>query len=109
MVKWESLNELDVIGYHIERAPSADGPWTRVTDSLVDSKAMGSPIGAAYDYLDATVEAGEVYYYRLVSVKTDSSQETYDPVMVTVPTVGEPLDPPSLSAVHRVFIPMVFR
>ena len=108
LVEWESLSELNTLGYHVERALSPDGPWTQLNGSMIHSQ--GSVMGASYDFVVTDVEQGVVYYYRLVSLDNGGAPTYYDPIKVTVPTIGEPYEPyvpPSPASVHRVFLPMV--
>jgi len=95
------------VGYYIERADTPAGPWTRLNEKLIGSKAPGSMLGAAYDHLDLAVEKGRTYYYRLVSVDTSGAESYYGPLTVVVPSIGDPLAPPSPASLHRVFLPFI--
>ena len=33
--QWQTGSELDNLGFHLYRGPSADGPWTRITASMI--------------------------------------------------------------------------
>ena len=107
LLAWDSFNELNIIGYNLERAASASGPWVQLNDNLIQGKALGQAIGASYEHIDSDVDQGATYYYRLVSLDKLSTQDYQDPIEVTVPTIGEPWSPPKLSTVYRVFLPEV--
>ena len=38
-LEWRTGSELDNLGFHLYRGPSADGPWTRLTSSLIPGSA----------------------------------------------------------------------
>jgi hypothetical protein len=105
LIQWETEAEINALGYNLQRADSADGPWTQLNKSLIGAKALGSTGSASYDHVDMNVEGGRTYYYRLVSVDVSGSPSYYGPITATVPTIGEPL-PPSLTGLYRVFLPL---
>ncbi len=43
-LEWRTGSELDNLGFHVYRGPSADGPWTRLTSSLIPGLGS-SPLG----------------------------------------------------------------
>lgn len=67
-VGWHTVNERDNLGFHLDRAPAPQGPWTRLNAALIPSVSPGSPWGYAYAWLDRDVSFGERYVYRLASV-----------------------------------------
>ena len=79
LVTWRTGAELDNLGFHLYRAPSADGPFERVTETLVPGLGS-SPVGAAYQYLD---DGGglETVYYQLEDVDTRGQTELHGPVL----------------------------
>ena len=46
-------------GYDIERAPAADGPWTRIAENVSDADVAYRPL-----FSDTTARAGESWFYR---------------------------------------------
>jgi hypothetical protein len=78
-LEWRTGSELDNLGFHVWRGPSAEGPWTRLTGSLVPGLGS-SPLGQAYSWLDAGLRNGERYYYRLEDVDTASVSTFHGPV-----------------------------
>ena len=58
-VSWAPSPDDDVLGYRVERAPRAGGPWTRLT-----AEPVRSP------FFDATVVNGRTYRYSVVPVDT---------------------------------------
>jgi hypothetical protein len=66
-LEWRTGSELDNLGFHLHRGPSADGPWTRLTSSLIPGLGS-SPLGQAYSWLDTGLVNGTTYCYRLEDV-----------------------------------------
>jgi len=78
-LSWRTGSELDNQGFHLYRGPSADGPWTRLTASLIPG--MGSsPLGKSYTWRDSGLVNGQRYYYRLEDVDTGSKSTFHGPV-----------------------------
>lgn len=49
-------------GYDVERAPSKEGPWTRIGRDVSDADVAYRPL-----FNDGSVRAGETWYYRAVA------------------------------------------
>jgi hypothetical protein len=76
---WQTGSELDNLGFHLHRALSADGPWTRITASLIPGLGS-SPLGASYSWRDEGLVNGQTYFYRLEDVDTHSVSTFHGPV-----------------------------
>ncbi len=83
-LEWRTGSELDNLGFHLYRGPSADGPWTRLTSSLIPGLGS-SPLGQAYSWLDSGLVERERYYYRLEDVDTASVSTFHGPVSPPAP------------------------
>jgi len=81
-LSWETASELDNLGFHVYRAPSADGPWTRISSSLI--RGLGSsPEGKRYSWLDSGLTNGVTYSYRLEDVDRSGVVTSHGPVSGT--------------------------
>ena len=78
-LEWRTGSELDNLGFHLYRGPSSEGPWTRLTSSLIPGLGS-SPLGQAYSWLDSGLVNGTRYYYRLEDVDTASVSTFHGPV-----------------------------
>ena len=88
---WRTGSEVDNLGFHVYRALAEEGPWARVTFSLVPGQGF-SATGAAYAWRDTGLQNGTRYFYRLEDVDTKSVSTFHDPVSA-VPQAGA--TPPS--------------
>ena len=91
-LSWQTGSELDNLGFHLHRGPSADGPWTRLTAALVPGLGS-SPLGQAYVWRDGGLVNGRRYYYRLEDVDTSTKSTFHGPVSA-VPEGALPAPPP---------------
>jgi hypothetical protein len=82
---WTTASELENLGFHIHRGASADGPFERITSSLIPGLGS-SPTGASYGYRDSGLVAGQTYYYRLEDVETTGRTERHGPVWAVAGT-----------------------
>jgi hypothetical protein len=96
-LEWETATEIDVLGFNLYRRESQDGPEARLNGALVPSQSPGSPVGAAYSFLDDTAAPGTTYTYWLEGVDVRGEGSRYGPVSAFV----EP------AAIYRLFLPMV--
>jgi hypothetical protein len=78
-LEWRTGSELNNLGFHLYRGLSVDGPWTRLTSSLIPGLGS-SPLGQAYSWLDSGLVNGTTYYYRLEDVDTSSVSTFHGPV-----------------------------
>ncbi len=81
-VEWETVTEIDNLGFNLYRANAADGSYAKLNDEMIPSQAPGSPMGWVYVWLDAAVEAGQTYYYLLEDVDIYGHTTTHGPIQV---------------------------
>ena len=79
---WETISELDNLGFNLYRAEQPGGPRTQINPSLIPSQVPGSPYGAVYNYQDTTVQPGITYYYWLEDVDIYGGTHLHGPVKV---------------------------
>lgn len=79
-VRWETVSEVDTLGFHVYRGGTALGPWTRLNASLIPSQEPGSGMGYGYEWLDEAVEGGRTYYYLLEDVGVDGASTLHGPI-----------------------------
>lgn len=81
-VKWETASELNNLGFHLYRATSKEGPYERITPSLIPGLGS-SPSGARYRHRDEGLENGVTHYYKLEDVETTGKTRMHGPVDAT--------------------------
>lgn len=96
IVAWTTGPEAGVTGFHVHRAPTPDGPWSRVNAALVAARGGGAS-GTRYDLADGP--GAGTFHYRLEVVHDTGPSTWHGPVSVTLPAGGSPPG--------RVFLPSV--
>ncbi|MBP7866698.1 MAG: hypothetical protein KA419_12200 [Acidobacteria bacterium] len=92
VVRWETLSELDNLGFYVQRAETADGPWERLNPAILP--ARGNEVtGAVYEWVDDAVGPVRTWWYRLEDVDSYGVSTVHPPVQVTLPPAN-PEGPP---------------
>ena len=93
---WETGTEIDNAGFNLYRAPSADGPWSKVNVALI--AARGDAVaGASYSFVDTP--GNGTFFYRLQDVDYNGVGELHGPVTATLAApFRRPLHRPTLPA-----------
>jgi hypothetical protein len=80
VLTWETATELDLLGFHLYRAESPDGPQARLNEALIPGQAPGSPGGGVYEFVDGAVVPGVTYWYWLEDVGAHGRATRHGPV-----------------------------
>lgn len=83
-VKWETGNELNVVGFNLWRRAGKNDAWEMLNRKLLAAKQIGTINGARYMRGDKTVRAGTRYFYKLEIVRADGTSEWSDIQRVNV-------------------------
>lgn len=76
LISWETLAEVNTLGFNLYRSETQDGEKVPVNPELIMSNlAPGSLGGAVYEYLDVT-NAVEAYYW-LEEIEIDGTATSY--------------------------------
>jgi hypothetical protein len=78
-IGWETGDENDNFGFNIYRANSEDGEYSRITNSVILSKA-GSGMGTSYSYIDKGLKNNSNYFYMLENIDVYGTKSFYGPV-----------------------------
>jgi hypothetical protein len=78
LLSWTASVSQGVSGYYIYRATSLNGPYTKLSASLLTDTS----------YVDNTVQAGQTYYYVATAVDSSGVESEYSdpPVQAIVPS-----------------------
>ncbi|RMD99567.1 MAG: T9SS C-terminal target domain-containing protein [Calditrichaeota bacterium] len=85
---WQTASETENAGFHIFRSEHAGGPFVRITNRLIPG-AGNSRQTHTYQWIDASVEFGKTYYYRLADLDFNGVMTYHGPVMVRVEKLPE--------------------
>lgn len=83
VLSWETATEIDTIGFYVQRSESSAGPYTRISPLIL---SIGDPLtGHLYNYEDAAVQIGILYYYVLEVLNADGTSDLTIPVSAIIP------------------------
>ncbi len=89
LLEWRTASELRNLGFHLYRALSADGPWTRLTPTLVPGLGS-SAVGQGYSFRDSGLQNGTRYFYRLDDVDAASKTTSHGPISAVPSPAASP-------------------
>jgi hypothetical protein len=81
-LEWTTLSESENLGFRLYRSSSEDAGYGRITDELIPG-AGTTMAPHDYGYVDADVEVGSTYYYKLADVDFEGTETLHGPVCVT--------------------------
>ena len=90
-VAWQTAAEIDNKGFHLYRSDSYEGPFERLTDKLIPGAGFMTQT-RAYNFMDAEVTRGELYYYQLEDIDIHGQKTVHGPVCVDWDGDGIPDD-----------------
>ncbi len=78
-IKWSTASEVENFGYDVFRGDKEEGPFTRLNaKNIAGAGTVDEP--RAYEYVDATIEAGKTYWYYVESISLAGVREKFTPV-----------------------------
>ena len=81
VLTWETVSELDNVGFNVYRAESETGSWSKLNDALIPAAAPGSSEGHVYALTDTTAQLGATYWYALEDVALNGTVTRHAPVV----------------------------
>lgn len=78
-INWSTESELDIIGFNLYRADSADGDYIKINDFLIPP-AADPFIGGDHQFIDRNVRWGSTYYYKLETIDRYGNSEMTSPI-----------------------------
>jgi hypothetical protein len=82
VLDWETVTEVDNLGFNLYRAEAPDGQRLRLNGTLIPGQAPGSPVGGSYQFVDEAVRPGVTYYYWLEDLDLSGVTTQHGPVSV---------------------------
>ncbi len=98
LVAWETASELDNVGFNLYRSEAADGPYVQLNTTLIPPQNPGSVLGGYYEWLDADVQPGVVYFYKLEDLDVKGVSTFHGPISTAVIAAPAAVGLRSLSA-----------
>jgi hypothetical protein len=86
ILNWITASEKDNAGFNIYRAETENGEYVKINAALIP--AMGSVAqGAAYKFVDRSVERGKTYYYKLEDIDLSGIATLHGPANAMAKTL----------------------
>jgi hypothetical protein len=80
-LRWETLSEIDNVGFNVYHSNSKEGPWTQLNETIISSNvAPGSTAGAAYEYIVEDVDLVTENFYLLEDVNASGLKTKHGPI-----------------------------
>jgi len=90
-VAWETAQEVENAGFNLYRAPTREGPFTKLNEKLIPGTSF-LLVGDTYTYSDTRVIPWELYYYKLEDVDIHGIVTSHGPICVDWDGDGMPDD-----------------
>jgi hypothetical protein len=98
-ILWKTITEVGTLGFNVYRQVPG-GERLRLNPVLIRSHVLpGSPVGAAYEFVDGGAVAGVTYDYWLEEIDLYGKGTLYGPLRVSVPGISR--------VEYRTFLPWV--
>ncbi len=84
VLTWTTENTLDILGFHVYRADTAEGEYLQITDRPIPP--TDDPLANSdYQYVDESAENGTRYYYKLQTIFRDGDSELMEEPIILPP------------------------
>ncbi len=83
LLSWETVSEVNNLGFNIYRSAAADGAQSLISATLIPANNPGATQGSTYSFQDPDVQPGVTYYYWLEDLDTAGQTSKAGPVAVT--------------------------
>jgi len=87
-VKWVTASELNNFGFDVLRGDSKEGPFARINEHTIPG-AGNSDTPNQYEFVDDTIEEGEIYWYYVESISMSGRREKFTPTFQSKPRYPE--------------------
>ena len=84
LVTWETVSELNNLGFNLWRGTSETGPDVQLNSTMIPSQSAGNTSGFIYTWEDRQdLTPGTTYYYWLENLDVDGTVTRHGPVSAT--------------------------
>jgi lysophospholipase L1-like esterase len=79
-IRWKTSVELDNLGFDVYRSLSMYGRYEKINEELIMNHNTGE-----YTFTDETIQAGYVYYYKLIDQDISGNKKEHGPISIHIP------------------------
>jgi len=90
-IKWATASELNNFGFDVFRGEQEDGAFEKINEHTI-AGAGNSDTPSRYEYTDAAIEPGKVYWYYVESISMSGQREKFTPTFKSKPKYPVPSD-----------------
>ncbi len=94
-LEWQTLNELNLLGFNVYRSDAADGVKVKLNGGMIPAQHAGQLLGGSYSYEDTGVQPGDIWFYWVEGVVQSGPPEW--------------LGPQSANVLFRMMLPLINR
>jgi hypothetical protein len=85
VVCWETASEVDTVGFNLYRSEGGEpGSFSRLSQGVIPSRALGNAVGASYEWADTSAVPGHTYFYLIEDVDFYGQATQHDSVQGTL-------------------------
>jgi hypothetical protein len=84
-INWVTSSEIDTAGFNIYRDEAENGQYTTQLNPELIPSTGSSTNGVSYDFEDASVATGKIYYYKLEAIDLNGYKKMYGPASANWP------------------------
>lgn len=99
LLTWDTVSEVDVLGFDIYRADSQNGTPDKINAELIPARQPGSPIGDSYSWLDDSAAPGNTFYYWLKVLDLEGGESWVGPASLDLPPIE----------LYRIYLPLIHK
>ncbi len=74
-LNWSASTDTSIVGYHVYRATSLNGPFTRLTGAAITTSTPTGSAPAGTSFTDSTIAPATVYHYMVRAVKLETTNQ----------------------------------
>jgi hypothetical protein len=89
LIEWRTETEFQTAGFFVRRSTGASGDFTDPGIGFIPASG-GELSGTTYSVVDSNVVVGDTYWYKLIEIEINGTENEFGPVVATVGVTPTP-------------------